>query len=390
MQTVFMNRKIVHLTSAHSPFDIRIFHRECKSLAAAGYEVIVIAPHSCNEAQDGVGIRGFQSRKGKLARFTVSEWQIFKKALNERAAIYHFHDPDLVFVGLILRALGKKVIYDAHEFLPKDILSKHYLPPRFRPAVANAAGFVERWASIWFSGIVSATPAIASRLARVNRNTITAQNFPTVKEFDSSHSTDSRKPLLAYAGGLAARRGIAEMVRAMGMLSAGREAILELAGEFETPSDYRLVESLPGWSRVRLRGILKRKEVRELLSAASIGLVLYQPLPNHYEAGPHKLFEYMAAGLPMIASDFPLWRRIIEEAECGIVVDPTQPAAIAEAIEFLLAHPDKAARMGECGRKAFQERYNWEGEEKKLLKLYESILESSAVRGRTRDGEAAA
>lgn len=389
MPTVVTNRKIVHLTSAHSPFDIRIFHRECKSLAAAGYEVVLIAPHPCNEDRHGIGIRGFQ-RKGRLARFTLSEWQILKKALSERADVYHFHDPDLVFVGLILRALGKNVIYDAHESLPKDILSKHYLPRGLRPVVANVAGSVELWAGRWFSGIVSATPAIASRLARINKNTITAQNFPTVHEFSSSHSADRRRPLLAYAGGLAARRGIAEMVRAIGMLSAGREAILELAGEFETPSDYRIVESLPGWSRVRLRGILKREEVRELLNTASIGLVLYQPLPNHYEAGPHKLFEYMAAGIPMIASDFPLWRRIIEEAKCGILVDPTQPAAIAEAIEYLLSHPDEAARMGECGRNAFQRRYNWEGEEKKLLELYASILEGSAMPACTRDEEAAA
>jgi glycosyltransferase involved in cell wall biosynthesis len=164
------------------------------------------------------------------------------------------------------------------------------------------------------------------------------------------------------------------MVEAMGVLRPELHASLELAGTFEDSNDYERLKCLPGWNRVHVRGMLTRTEVRELLATASIGLVVYQPAPNHNEAGPHKVFEYMAAGIPFIASDFPLWRRIVEQAECGILVDPTQPSAIAQAVEFLLTHPEEAARMGRNGRVAFEQHYNWEAEETKLLKLYNSIL----------------
>jgi glycosyltransferase involved in cell wall biosynthesis len=97
-------------------------------------------------------------------------------------------------------------------------------------------------------------------------------------------------------------------------------------------------------------------------------------MPNHIDAQPNKMFEYMSAGLPLIASDFPLWREIVEGNDCGVCVDPADPAAIAEAIDRLVENPDLARRMGENGQRAVHERYNWAIEEKKLLALYDTVL----------------
>jgi glycosyltransferase involved in cell wall biosynthesis len=366
--------KIVHLTSAHPAFDVRIFHRECKTLIRAGYRVTLIAPHACDENSQGIIIKGFPKRRTRLGRFTCSVWRVCQTAISEKGTIYHFHDPDLIPVGLVLRLLGKKVIYDVHEYLPKDILSKSYIPYRLRRLVAGFADHVERWSSLRFSGVVSATPAIGKRFCGINQNSIVAQNFPALGEFSPELDDRGRKPWVAYAGVIAERRGITTMVEAMGMLPSDLNATLELAGMFESTRDYERVRHLPGWDRVHLRGMLKRAGVRELLAAAGIGLVVYQPAPNHDEAGPHKFFEYMAAGIPIIASDFPHWRRMIEGAGCGIVVDPVRPSETARAIEFLLTHPAEAAKMGKHGRAAFERHYNWEAEETKLLQLYESIL----------------
>jgi glycosyltransferase involved in cell wall biosynthesis len=102
--------------------------------------------------------------------------------------------------------------------------------------------------------------------------------------------------------------------------------------------------------------------------------VLFHPEPNHLEAMPQKIFEYMGAALPLIASDFPLWRRILGTTGCALFVDPQDPQAIADAIEFILRHPDEAEKMGRRGQAAVLEHYNWDTEAEKLVNLYSGLL----------------
>ena len=118
---------------------------------------------------------------------------------------------------------------------------------------------------------------------------------------------------------------------------------------------------------------MSRGGVKELLNSARAGLVLLHPRINYVDALPIKLFEYMAVGIPVIASDFPLWRTIVDGANCGILVDPMKPEQIAKAIDWLLDNPREARKMGERGRRAVLERYNWSLEEKKLIELYDKL-----------------
>ena len=368
--------KVIHFTSVHPPFDVRIFHKECKSLAKAGYDVRLLCCGTQDADIDDVQIRVIGKPKNRLSRMTASCIHLYRQCVEADADIYHFHDPELLGIGLLLRARGKTVIYDVHEDVPKNMFSKSYLPSLLRPTIARAAAGLEGIACRRFSALVAATPAIGERMDTLNRNTIVVQNFPVVDELKpTSDHLSQRPPLLVYAGVIARRRGLHEMIAAMGLLPDSLGSALVLAGEFETPKERLEASRLAGWGRIQEIGILNRRQINELLSRARIGLVLYHPTPNHVRAGPHKLFECMAAGMPVIASDFPSWQRVIQGNECGFVVNPLDPRAIANSIEFILTHPAEADQMGRNARLAAEKYYNWDFEARKLLDLYSRLVQ---------------
>jgi glycosyltransferase involved in cell wall biosynthesis len=370
--------KIVHLTSVHSAFDTRIFAKECRSLAQAGFQVVIIAPHTEDTAVDGVRIKAvpLAEGKGRLHRMTATAWQVFREACRQNGDIYHFHDPELIPAALALRARGKKVVYDIHENVPEDILLKQYLPLWSRRLVAWLVGAMETSASHLFSALVTVSPVIAERFAPTNPRTVLIHNFPEPKELAAAaeHPWEAREPMVAFPGGILPERGIREMVHAMACFPDSANARLEIASA-EFPKDlWEELTKHPGWKRVRYRGPLNRKQVVEMLGRASAGLVLYLPEGQNHGAMPHKLFEYMAAGIPVIATDLKLWRKLLDGIDCVLFVDPRKPEAIAEAIQYVIDHPEEAARMGRIGREAVHTRYNWESQARELVKLYGGLL----------------
>lgn len=366
--------KACHLTSVHPPFDTRIFYKECRTLAQAGYEVVLVVTHDKNDVIDGVRIKAVPKSKNRRERMTKTVWQVYKAAVAENAYIYHFHDPELIPVGIMLKLKGKKVIYDVHEDVPKQILTKYWIPSFLRRTVSAGASLFEKIGSKFFDGIVAATPTIANKFPL--DKTAAVQNFPMLNELVTPDVTPypDRPNNIVYVGGITAIRGIREMVQAVELLPETLKARLCLAGAFSPAELYNDICAMPGWGRVEFLGWQTREKVGALLGHARIGLVLFHPAPNHFDAQPNKLFEYMSAGVPVIASDFPLWRKIIEGAGCGLVADPLDPYAIASAIECLLTHPDEAEAMGKRGQEAVRKLYNWGHEAKVLINFYESLL----------------
>jgi glycosyltransferase involved in cell wall biosynthesis len=356
----------------HSPFDPRILERECRSLAGAGYDVTVIAPHDGNGNSAGVTIRGVARPPNRLSRMTSTTRHILRAALAERADIYHFHDPELLPVGVLLATLGKRVIYDAHEDVPNDILTKHYLSRAARYGLSRLAATVEHGAVATLAGVVAATPVIGSRFP--SAKTAVVQNFPRLEEFPRPAIPYGQRPReFVYVGSVTEVRGGKEMLDSIEHLGDDKTARLILAGRITPPDFERKLRSHPAAIRVDFRGWSDPKKLHVLFQSARAGLVLLHPTQGYLDSYPGKMFEYMAAALPVIASDFPLWREILEPAGAGLLVDPLDPGAIANAMRWILENPGEAQVMGERGRAAVEKRYNWKREEEKLLGLYARI-----------------
>ena len=367
--------KICHLTSVHPSTDTRIFLKQCCSLARAGYTVSYVVPHDRTEMLDGVRVVGIpKAQGGRLARMTLTVWRVFRAAVLEDAAIYHFHDPELIPVGILLRLKGKKVIYDVHEDLPRLILSKSWISPWLRYPISWISEMVELGSvNLFFSGVVAATPTIAQRFPA--SKTVTVHNFPILNELICKKQMNYtvRPKRVVYIGDLDRVRGTIENIKSITHVR-DKECKLVLAGNFSPPALENECRKLDGWSYVDFKGCLNRSQVADILNYSRVGLVLLHPIINYLDSYPVKLFEYMSAGIPVIASDFPLWRKIIKSADCGLLVDPMDPVAIAEAIDWILEHPTEAAIMGERGRRAVLEKYNWEKEIEKLIRLYKELL----------------
>jgi glycosyltransferase involved in cell wall biosynthesis len=369
-----MAYKIMHLTSVHKSNDTRIFIKECKTLQKAFFSVGLIAPNDKDEVVDGIHIYAVPKAKNRKERILRTIWQVYKLAISHNADIYHFHDPELIPIGLLLKVKGKKVIYDVHEDVPKQILSKYWIPIFLRKIISEFIALLENISAKIFDGIVAATPSIAKRFPK--SKTIIVQNFPIIPELTAGEEKNynSRQNNIIYIGGLSEIRGIKEMVQAIDILPKTFNAKLVLAGNFSPPQLEDEIKNLSGWKYVDYKGWVSREEAAFLLSESRIGLVLLHPVPNYIESYPIKLFEYMSAGIPVIASNFELWREIVESVGCGLLVNPLEPKEIVNAIKWILEHPNEAERQGRRGKEAVIKRYNWESEAIKLISFYNKLL----------------
>jgi glycosyltransferase involved in cell wall biosynthesis len=369
--------KVCILTSVHIPFDVRVFHKEGKTLAKAGYNVVLIAQHNKEEIVDGIRIVPLPKHENRFKRMTKVVWKLFKLALKEKADVYHFHDPELIPVGIALKLAGKKVIYDVHEHYPNSILDKYWLVKGLRQITSKLFDLFERVFVPFLDCVIYTSSIIGNRYKKMNVCAELIANYPLSKLSESCKG--NQKKYIIYLGGMTKIRGICELLEAFTIVTRKYpDWRLYLVGK-ATPESFseeinKLISNSDIEEKVKLISWVPYEEKERYSSQASLGIVTYLPYANNMSCLPNKLFEYMLVGLPLVASDFPLYKEIVEESKCGICTDPTNPQKIAEAIEYLIEHPNEAKQMGENGRMAILEKYNWEREGGKLLEIYKKVL----------------
>ncbi|WP_299094707.1 glycosyltransferase family 4 protein [uncultured Metabacillus sp.] len=371
-------KKICVLTTVHHAYDGRIYHKQCKSLARAGYHVTLVAPkpEKINE-NDPIELIPIEKPKKEWKRFFRS-FSVLKLARKTEADLYHFHDPELLPVGVLLRLLTKKpVIFDVHEHYPNAIMSKKYLKPWLKKPIRIAYELIEKLCIPFLSGVIYTTDEVGERY--LSYHSCKIENYPLAEMFASTESKPKKNDYLLYLGGITPIRGINELIDGFTQVAKSKpEAKLLFVGSFESSSFEQYihdkVKSEGLEEKIEFKGKVPYEQIEAYLANASIGIIPYLPVPNHLVCLPNKLFEYMAAGVAVIASDFPHYRKVVESANSGLLVDPENPQSISRAIITLLEDQQVTKKMGDNGRVAFNKTYNWNSEEKKLLTFYNVIL----------------
>lgn len=303
-----------------------------------------------------------------LKRIQYDAQAVVKKALEIDAAVYHFHDPELLLYVHQLQKTGAKIVYDVHEDLGKVIQQREHFPKILRQPAGYFLDWLEANKAKSIDAIITVTKAIQHKLSKHHSKVHLVQNFPILNKTLPKKVAPNR---VVYHGGITKARGLVEIIKAAELV---HDIDLVLAGRMESVAFEKELKALPGWQKVTYMNFLSREQLDELLRSCALGLVLFQALPNHIEAQPNKMFEYMEAEIPVVASNFPLWKEMIEGNQCGFCVDETNVKAIAEAISSLLENSAKATAMGKSGRRAVEEKYHWEQEEKTLFKMYKELI----------------
>lgn len=370
-----MNKKykVCHFSSVHRDNDIRVYAKECLTLADAGYDTTLIA---CDGKQksESVHLIKVKEEGGRFKRIFLRAYDVYKMARNVKADIYHFHDPELLPYGLIIKMTTRaKVIYDSHECYPEDLQNKEWLPKYLRMPVAKIYKFIEDVGARRFDMVVAATPYIYKRFEGVAKKIVTVNNYPRLQDFETESDTNTsiNRVGVCYVGAISEIRGILPFLDSLTNVEPAVKVYV--AGTFATEHIKKLVFSHPNWIRVEFSGQVNRAEIQNIYQKSFAGIVNFLKAPNHEFSQPNKLFEYMAAGIPVIASDFQLWKDIIEPTACGITVRPDSATEITNAINKLYADKQLAESMGQAGREAVVDKYSWDREGVVLVDAYKEL-----------------
>ncbi|MFV5688864.1 glycosyltransferase [Flavobacterium sp. ZT3R25] len=366
--------KVCYFTSK-SASDVRVFEKECTSLVKAGYEVYLVSPNAKEEIKNGVHIISVPyDKEGLLNRlFTLPKF-LYKKALSIDADIYHFNDPASLPYGSKLKSKGKKVIFDSFEDHPTLFFEKKSLPYFIRYIISKIYTVYEYYHCKKFDGLILCYHWTQERLNKACKNNQLVFNFPILKE-DIVNREDVVGTSICYAGLFSRMWYIENILTALIQID---DIQFNLAGNPADVSYLNMLKSNAGWQKVNYLGQIEYREVYDkVYSKSNIAMALLDYIPlckgNVGNLSNNKFFEYMMAGLPVICTDFILWKEVVEKNGCGICVNPRNINEIVDAINYLLNNPDIALQMGKNGREAIFREYNWGTQSQKLLSVYEKI-----------------
>ena len=372
--------KIVHYTSAHPWFATRIFSKMCVHLGKLDHEILLVAvdPEASELhvfEQDGVEVHLLPGggRNSRFQRVTYLARQVTRYAQGLDPDILHFHDPELIPYTVFDLKAGVPLVFDAHEDFVGQMDGKSWAKGPKRALLKVGLRVMQKLINCRATHIIAATEGVRESY-NLNKSSV-IRNLPILTEFTNL----SRKPLIerpreiCYIGALSRVRGIAELVSALE--KSEQVECLHLAGRFSSEDFRREVELLPGWSKVNYLGFINRDEIEELLGRVRVGVVTLHPTPNHLHSIPIKLLEYLCAGVPALASNFPYWKEFVKNGETGLFVDPMDSLAIAGSLDGMLK--DSGATHYEYYMSEdIRDRFSWEKEVLLLDEVYQFCMKT--------------
>ena len=371
-------KNICILTSVHLAFDTRIFHREAKTLVKLGYKVYIIATHNKEEIVEGIHIIPLPKRKDRFYRFFIKDWVILSKSIRVNAKVYHFHDPELILTGLILKLIGKKVIYDVHENVYLDVLSKEWIFLPIRKIISLIIKFME-WVSLhFFDKIIVAGKDIQfqSHFRKFHYKIITIRNFPTITISETEIFPKPKDKIrFIYTGGMFSIRGIMEIIEAYKSIGCKNSELILLGNFSNVDFKNKVMNKIDNFVNIKYISSISYKKMFDLLKKCHVGLICFKPALNHINAlsgRNNKIYEYMMAGLAIIGSNFESWNDFILGNKIGVTVDPNNASEISRAMNFFIDNPKKLKIM-EKNAKKISNKYSWESERHKLINLYKEL-----------------
>ena len=368
--------KICHLTSVHPPFDIRIFYKECASLAKAGFEVFLIAPIQNRENREGIEIIPVKLPASRLKRMLVVTFRMYHLAVKTKFRIFHFHDPELMLCGILLKLSGKKVIFDVHENVRLSLISKEWIPKALKGILGILYFTFERIAILFYDKLILAEESYLKYYPI--KKSIVVLNYPLHKNIEFKEREFLSPFKFVYSGVVHPLRGVWEMIQVIKQLNdVNFNVTLDLVGELR-PIDLRekldtFIKENQMEKMITMHGKVDFSEISGYLNTADIGFSLLKPIPNYKESLPTKIFEYMQHGLPVIANSFPLYKKYVEDVETGICIDINNIEDAVIRITELLDDRERLMEMAQNGKFITQNQYNWKSQEIKLLEVYSSM-----------------
>jgi len=370
-----MKTKVCHIISGFLRDDSRIFIRQCGSLINYGYKVNILTNDGGpNEILNNINIYSHDVfSKGRIYDILFAKKYFLNKALEIDADIYQLHGPELIPLGVTLKNHGKIVFYDAHEDLPRDILEKEAIPGFIRPILSKLAEFYLQIQLKKFDEIFTVTPHFLINLKKASKNVSLITNFPIISDSSNFSKQDylKRDNVLCYAGTVY-KYSNQEVV--LNSINNIQNLTYQVAGYIDDSHKKKLNE-LDGSKNAKFLGKLTKAKLNDLFNNSTIGIVIYDYIRNlGYKIGSfgtNKIFEYMQAGLPIICTDFDLWKEIVEKHDCGICVQPNNQEQLENAIIFLINNKEKAFEMGQNGKAAVLSEYNWYSQERLYLEIFQ-------------------
>lgn len=368
---------LVHVTVVHGRYDTRILLKQCASLSDAGVGRVslFVADGLGDESWRGVTIRDVgQPRFGRVGRAVAGSIRMWRAVRAAKPDLVHVHDPELLPLAGALRLAGIHVVFDMHENLPKEILTKTWVAGPARRVLSGIMRLGQRAATRRIPTVFAEKSYVQDFPATTN--SVVVLNFPLVDSLLRVQAEKRSTFTVGYIGGVSAERGAPVLLDAVARVrAAGTRAECTLVGPVANEPELQTLiaqGTAEGW--LMAPGRLKPEDGWHSMAQCHVGVAVLQPSENFVDSYPTKLFEYMALGLPVIVSNFPLWRDVVESAGCGIAVPPDDPQALADAIARLATNPPLRQEMGGRGRSAVQAEYRWESEFSKLRRFYERLL----------------